>query len=169
MTLISRERLAGLRTFAGRYPDLLEGQAPTLASPRYAASSVGTAIHALTDFCLASSLTEGPIQEGSGLTEWAAWSDRYLSWKHSQATVSRMKAEGCIAGSTVSEAVSCSAAVRRARQHISQQSEGDAWPSATSLLIVPPRLSRGSLVKPLEPLHLGQPSQTASATAGPWK
>ena len=167
--MISRGRLAGLRAFAGRHPDLLEGQAPTLASPRYTASSVGTATHALTDLCNPSCLIEGSIQEGSEGTEWAAWSDRYLSWRHSQATVSRVKAEGCIAGSTVSQAASCSAAVRRARQHMSQQSEGGTWSSATSLLVVPPRLSRGSHAGPLEPLHLGQPSQTASATAGPWK
>ena len=73
--------LAGLRAFAGRHPDLLEGQAPTLASPRYAASLAGIATHALTDLCNSSCLIEGSIQEGSEDREWAAWSDKYLSWR----------------------------------------------------------------------------------------
>ena len=66
MALTSMGCRAGLRAFAGRHPDLLEGQAPTLASPRYAASSVGTASHALTDLCNASFLIEGSTQAVSG-------------------------------------------------------------------------------------------------------
>ena len=70
MTLISRGCLAGMRAFARKHSDLLEGQAPTLASPRYAASSVGTATHTLTDICNASCLIEGSMQEGSVSPEW---------------------------------------------------------------------------------------------------
>ena len=62
MTLISRGCLAGMRAFARKHPDLLEGQAPTLASPRYAASSVGTATPALTD--ISSELPHGRLHAG---------------------------------------------------------------------------------------------------------
>ncbi|CAL5224163.1 g6802 [Coccomyxa viridis] len=103
----------GLRAFADRHAELLEGDSATLCSPRQSTS---------------------------------------------------------VAGSTVSRGTSCSAAVRRAREHMrSGQSIDDTWPSATSLLIAPPRLSRGSLSASLEPLHLGLKPQPASATAGPWK
>ena len=72
----------------------------------------------------------------------------------------------------MSRGTSCSAAVRRARDHMRRgQSDYESWPVATSLFIAPPRLSRGSFVKPPdpEPLHLGFASQTASAVAGPWR
>ena len=76
------------------------------------------------------------------------------------------------AGSTASRGTGSSAAVRRAREHMRSgrsRDDVDAWSSATSLLIAPPRLSRGFLSTSLEPLHLGFASQTASAAAGPWK
>ena len=175
--------LAGFRAFAEQHAELLEGDLATLCSPRLGASVAGRALlrkaagpcrYSFRGVCC----TTDPRKVGRAPA--LADKERCIVWGVLDFNVRTHWMLPCpshgmcrvhtSAGSTASRGTCCSAAVRRAREHMrSGQSRDDTWSSATSLLIAPPRLSRGFLSTSLEPLHLGFVSQTTSAAAGPWK